>query len=109
MRSRRVGQAIQKFMISGFQSPEETPEQSRTPQSPKSNKGQGDQAYNKHVCTRQSNIKDQLLLNRQVKNYEKEKLINECQYRNGISRQSPNSLDQFVLTRILNRPELIFN
>ena len=53
--------------------------------------------------------KDHILLGKQQKIVENFKAINNCQVRQGHGRLDNNEIDQFVISRIVNYPELVFN
>lgn len=65
--------------------------------------------YDQEFYDQRAKVKDHLFLAKQVKYFERQKHIIDCQYRNGYCRYSSNTHDNFVITRLLNHPELIFN
>lgn len=54
-------------------------------------------------------MKDHILLGKQSKGVEIAKAMNQSLIANGAGRRNDSLIDQVVLTRALNRPELIFN
>lgn len=61
------------------------------------------------TASRQNKQKDHLIMANALKHCNIYKHINSSKNFGGVDRSSSSNLDQFVLTRVLNRPELIFN
>ena len=61
------------------------------------------------VNIQRAEVKDNILLGKQLKTVEIQKAISQCMIANGTGRFDDSSVDKFVITRILNKPELMFN
>lgn len=61
------------------------------------------------TAQRQNKQKDHLIMANALKTCNIQKHINKSKAYGGVERSQNSQLDQFVLTRILNRPELLFN
>ena len=57
----------------------------------------------------QKTYKDHLMLAKQGKLIANNKLLNQAQVMQGIGKQESSLIDQLVLTRKVNQPELVFN